>query len=299
MNRREFLGSALLAATGCTRLRVEEGVLDTHTHFYDPTRPEGVPWPGKDDAFLYRPVLPAELKSIAKPLGVTGTIVVEASARVEDNQWVLDLAKREPFIKGLVGHLKPGRPEFQKDLERFAANRLFRGIRVGLWDIPLGTNSEYLNDLRLLAARGLTLDVLGGPNEVEKIALVADALPELRVVVDHCAGVRVTGGEPDESWRTAIRKLAVRRNIYMKVSGLVEGTGDPGDTPLQAEYYKPVLDVLWNAFSEDRVIFGSNWPVSARFAGYEDVLRIVREYVGSGTAAEKYFRRNGERVYLG
>ena len=128
MNRREFLGSALLAAAGCARLRVEEGILDTHTHFYDPTRPEGVPWPGKEDAFLYRTVLPAELKSIAKPLGVTGTIVVEASAWVEDNQWVLNLAKTETFIQGLVGHLKPGKPEFKTDLERFAEYEWVFGI---------------------------------------------------------------------------------------------------------------------------------------------------------------------------
>jgi hypothetical protein len=46
-------------------------VIDTHTHFYDPTRPQGVPWPGKGDAFLYRPVLPAEWKALVGPLGMT------------------------------------------------------------------------------------------------------------------------------------------------------------------------------------------------------------------------------------
>ncbi|HEX7860153.1 MAG TPA: amidohydrolase family protein [Verrucomicrobiae bacterium] len=302
LNRRHFLGTALVtaaAAAGCATTPPDSGILDTHTHFYDPTRPQGVPWPPKDDEFLYRPVLPTELKRIAQPLGVTGTIVVEASSWVEDNDWILQLARTEPFIKGLVGHLKPGKPNFAADLNRFAADRLFRGIRVGLWDIPLAVEStDFLRDLRLLATRGLSLDVLGGPDEIEKIAKLAAELPDLRIVVDHCAGVRVTGGTPDAKWLSGIKTLAARKNVFMKVSGLVEGTGLRG-APIAVEFYEPVLDALWNSFSEDRVIFGSNWPVSARFASYENVLKIVRAYVKSESAAEKYFRKNAERVYLG
>ena len=91
-------------------------VIDTHTHFYDPTRKEGVPWPGKADKVLYRTVLPAEYKKLAAPHGVTGTVVVEASPRVEDNQWLLDLAEDEPLIVGIVGHLSPGQRDFAANL---------------------------------------------------------------------------------------------------------------------------------------------------------------------------------------
>ena len=97
---------------------------------------------------------------------------------------------------------------------------------MGLWDIPLAPNDlEFMSDLRLLARRGFTLDVLGGPNEMEKITRLASAIPNLRIVVDHSAGVRVTGNAPDANWVEGIKSLAARRNIYMKVSGLVEGTG--------------------------------------------------------------------------
>src|SRR5205085_9380769 len=105
-------------------------VIDTHTHFYDPARPQGVPWPAKDDPFLYRTVLPPEYEGLARPLGVTGTVVVEASPWVEDNQWVLDLAARDPFLVGVVGNLGPGEDDFAAHLTRFAKNRLFRGIRL-------------------------------------------------------------------------------------------------------------------------------------------------------------------------
>src|SRR5688572_20837746 len=186
-NRREFLATlpAAALAAGCATptksANKNSGILDTHTHFYDPTRPKGVPWPPKDDSVLYRPVLPKELKLIAEPLGVTGTIVVEASSWVEDNDWILELARNEPFIKGLVGHLKPGKPNFAADLKRLSANPLFRGIRVGLWDIPLQPeNSEFLRDLKLLAETGLSLDVLGGPKELVRVSQISAHIPELR-----------------------------------------------------------------------------------------------------------------------
>ena len=87
-------------------------IIDTHTHFYDPFRPQGVPWPEKDDEILYRRALPEDYKALAVPEGVTGTVMVECSPWVEDNQWVLDLAATDPFIVGLVGHLEPDDPDF-------------------------------------------------------------------------------------------------------------------------------------------------------------------------------------------
>lgn len=311
--RRQFLRNltasslGLAAATGCSSLSQKSGqksgaggIIDTHTHFYDPTRPQGVPFPGKDDTFLYRPVLPAELKSIAAPLGVTGTVVVEASPWVEDNEWVLNLARTEPFIQGLVGHLKPGKPDFARDLNRFAANPLFRGIRVGLWDIPLAPeNSNFIRDLKLLADRNLSLDLLGGPDQITRISQIAAHIPKLRIVIDHCAGVRVTDAAPDPEWLKSIRMISAHQNIFMKVSALAEGTGREHAAPADVEFYRPTLDALWNAFGEDRVIYGSNWPVSARFADYPTVLKIVRDYTASKSeaAAQKYFHQNARRIY--
>ncbi|NQW48839.1 MAG: amidohydrolase, partial [Planctomycetes bacterium] len=101
MQRRDFLlsgavgGIAAMAAVKAGAAdapspRYPHPVIDTHTHFYDPARPSGVAWPGKDDATLYRTMLPPDWQKVANPSGVTGTIVVEASPLVEDNQWLID-----------------------------------------------------------------------------------------------------------------------------------------------------------------------------------------------------------------
>src|SRR5229473_6562083 len=104
-------------------------IIDTHIHLFDPRRPQGVPWPDKDDAILYRPALPERYRRVTKALGIVGAIEVECSPWLEDNQWILGIAAKDTIIVGTVGNLEPGKPDFRKYLERFHQNPLFRGIR--------------------------------------------------------------------------------------------------------------------------------------------------------------------------
>jgi L-fuconolactonase len=307
LNRRQFLAatssSVLLAGCGGTPKpkRVEPvGVVDTHTHFYDPTRPKGVPWPPQSDAFLYRTVYPEEFQQLTRRHGVTGTVVVEASSWLEDNQWILDLAEKNDFILGFVGHIEPGRAEFARELKSFTANPIFRGIRIGVWEKSPLANPDVLRDLRLLADLDLSLDILTDSDRLDEVARLAHAIPALRIVVDHCANVRVSPEGPPAPWLAGLRACASQRNIYMKVSGLVEGTGrTQADAPARLDFYRPTMEAVWQAFGESRVIYGSNWPVSARFAPYATVFNLVAEFFnGKGlAAAEKFFAKNAVKAY--
>ena len=175
LNRRRFLATTLNMAVGTQMVgwgsaaaagqgqsnKNSDTLIDSHTHFYDPTRAQGVPWPPREHKLLYRTVLPKDYRAVLVPRPVSGTIVVEASPWLEDNQWVLDLAAREPFIVGFVGNLPAGTKEFREQLKRFAANKIFRGIR--LHGNKLGSNTDALvGDLKLLAKRDLSLDLVGG-----------------------------------------------------------------------------------------------------------------------------------------
>jgi L-fuconolactonase len=277
------------------------GIVDTHTHFYDPTRPQGVPWPGKNDAFLYRPVLPAEYRRMAEPLGVAGTIVVEASAWADDNQWVLDLAEKEPFLLGLVGHLDPGSDDFRQNFERLAKQPRFRGIRVNATALAKGLEQPaYMADLKKLIDADLNLDVNGGPDLLPIVARLAESLPDLRIVINHIANVRIDGANLIADWHAGIQAAAKGKNVFMKVSALVEGAAQGGRTaPTDPAYYRPVLNAVWQAFGDDRVIYGSNWPVSARYGSYEVVQSIVQAYVRDrrAEATTKFFRGNAHRAY--
>ncbi len=91
--------------------------IETRTHFYDPTRPQAVPWPNPKDPRLYRPVLPAHFRRMTQERGDVRTGATEASPRVEDNQWLLNPARDEPAIAGIVGNLRPGAADFQANLK--------------------------------------------------------------------------------------------------------------------------------------------------------------------------------------
>ena len=166
-------------------------IVDTHAHFYDPSRPEGVPWPGKDNELLYRTVLPEHLKSEAEPMGVTGTVVVEASSWFDDNQWILDLAADEPYIVGFVGHLQPEIDEFADHVDRFASNPLFRGIRLGRTHVQNAEQLELASKLGQLVECDLELDLLVGATELPMAADLASEVPDLRIVLNHVAHVPI------------------------------------------------------------------------------------------------------------
>ena len=94
-------------------------IVETHIHFWQVTRPGGVPWPTPAEGPIYRDILPGDYTPIAKANGVLTAGIVEASGIVEDNQWILDLVKGERFFSTYVGNLEIGAPTFAHDLERF------------------------------------------------------------------------------------------------------------------------------------------------------------------------------------
>jgi predicted TIM-barrel fold metal-dependent hydrolase len=315
--RRRFLAAAGEAVAGATLTGLASAVraalgqlatgaggftlIDTHTHFYDPTRAQGVPWPPRDDQLLYRPVLPKDYRALPVPRPVTGTVVVEASPWLEDNQWVLDLAAHNPFIVGFVGNLPAGTKAFAGHLKRFAANELFRGIR--LRDRKLeGTldDSAFVSDLKLLAEHDLSLDLVGGMEILPFAARLAKEVPGLRTIIDHLAGVVVDGKAPPADWVKQMRTLAQQPKVFCKLSGLVEGTGrSDGSAPGAVEFYRPVLDAMREMFGPERLIYASNWPVSERFAPLATVQGIVGEYFRSygRPAEEMVFWQSAKAAY--
>jgi predicted TIM-barrel fold metal-dependent hydrolase len=304
MDRREFLGLAAGAAiAGQPSAAGHVPIIDTHIHLFDPTRPQGVPWPAKDDAVLYRPALPERYRKIARPLGVVGAIVIEASPWVQDNEWVLDVAAKETIIVGTVGNLDPGTPDFRRQLEELHRNPLFRGIRYGnLWGKNLATELEkpkFVSDVKGLAETGLELDTANpDPALIRDILRLSDRVPDLRIVIDHLPQLQPPVDEPARiQYQANFRELGKRPQIYVKVSEVIRRVN--GKVVQDAPFYKPVLDDLWETFGPDRLIYGSDWPNSDNWAGYEAVLNLVRAYFeAKGPAAEeKFFWKNAVAAY--
>jgi|688.fasta_scaffold73055_4 predicted TIM-barrel fold metal-dependent hydrolase len=298
-SRREFLVAGLggAVAGGVAATALAEGdatleIIDAHTHFFDPTRPEGVPFPSKNDKVLYRPILPDEFRKLAEPHGVVGTVVVEASPWLEDNQWLLNLAAKDRYVVGIVGNLDPRADDFKKHVRRFAANPLFRGIRMSVDRIAEGLQRDLVDRCKLLVDHDLELDVNGaGVGVAPKVAALARAVPDLRIVINHCANIGVNGKEPPAGYREGMAEAAGCAKVYCKVSAL--------RAEKSVDFYRPLLDTLWGCFGEDRLVFGSNWPVDNRDDAFGTVIDSLRGYFAEKgpVATRKFFHDNSQAAY--
>lgn len=257
--------------------------IDTHTHFFDPYRPKGVPWPNRENTDLYRTTLPEHFSSVASIHGVTRTVVIEASPWIEDNQWIIDLAddpthNPEQIIAGFIGNLRPQDVHFYEHLDRFSANPLFRGIRLGSTAIAEIGHAKLIALLRELSSRDLTVDLIIAATELSAIAGICESAPEAHVVIDHVGHVAIDGEKPDQTWYDGMQALSKMPYVFCKISGLVENA-IPDPAPTKTDFYRPTLDALWEHFGTKRLLYASNWPVCRKGGSYSDVFTIAQSYV--------------------
>ena len=316
-NRREFVSSlaalplAAKAAFAAQNPKPSFPIIDTHIHLFDKTRPEGAPYPrdmpGGGEPPQGMIALPNRFQAITAPFGVVGAIVVEASPRLDDNQWILDVAANAPIIVGLVGRIDPADKAFGKNLDRLHKNPLFLGIRQG--QLHLGLDKpDYIANLKLLADANCSLDVClavvcdtspPGMTATEILVKVLDKVPSLRLVMDHLPNVQFPDRAAKDTYLTHLRELGKRPQVYIKLSEVVRKWGARVSTDINA--YRDWLDELWSIFGEDRVMFGSDWPQSEslEFNSYPNVFGVARAYARSKgpSAMEKVFWKNSLKPY--
>ncbi len=276
-------------------------VIDTHIHLYDTRRDIEITWPPASDEILFQPHLPEEYSKLAKSAGVTGVVVVEASLNYDDNQWVLDLVEKDDFYVGLVGNIDVTDPDFPQKLEQQKKDQRFVGVRPRNRDSIDFADSQVLENLQKLSDSGLAMDYLtngGGIEGIRVIKRVANKIPDLKIVVNHCLGYDFDGKAPPAKWIRAVKQLAKNPNVSCKISGLYQrSTKQPA--PHDIGYYQDVLETIWDAFGQDRILYGSNWPVTKHTGTYASFVNLVDAFIDSKgqEAKEHYYWKNASRIY--
>lgn len=304
MTRLLLVALGLLLATRpawAQNLEPVKHVIDTHIHLYDTTRDVEFTWPPKDDEVLYKPHLPAEYSRVAKAAGVTGVVIVEASHHLDDNRWVLDLVKNDDFYVALVGNVDVHREDFEEQIEQLKKDKRFVGVRARCRQPIDFTDERVLANLAVLARHDLTMDYLangGGIAGVETVDGVARAIPNLRIVVNHCLGYNFDGKPPSDEWKAAVKHLAANKNVYCKISGLYQRSV-PQPAPQDIDHYQAVLDVLWDSFGQDRLIYGSNWPCTKHTGSYQSFRNLVDQFISvhGQEAREHFYWKNAATAY--
>jgi predicted TIM-barrel fold metal-dependent hydrolase len=313
MRRRDFLHCVGGFATALTLRQVGGAliaakppmmpIIDSHIHLFDPTRPGGVPWPEENDSALYKPALPERYEALSVPFGIVGCIAVEASPLASDNDWLLGVAANHPVVVGVIGNLIPGSPTYLSELDRLHQNPLFLGFRYGnLWNRDLAAELAkpgFIGGLKALSQAGLVLESANpDPSLIRALLQVADRVEDLRIVVDHLPNAAVPA-QPEalQEYHANLRALAQHPAVFVKLSEIP--VVRDGSLIRDPNFYRERLDMLWNLFGEDRVVFGSDWPNSDHVAPFADTLGIVRQYMArkSRQASEKYFWKNSAKIY--
>jgi len=253
--------------------------IDSHQHFwhYDPS--EHV-WMTDAMGSLKRDFLPADLEPLLEKNGLGGTVAVQARQSLEETEWLLDLADRHEFIKGVVGWVDLRSPTVDAVLEQLAAHPKLKGIRHVVHDEAddrFMMQPAFLDGIGLLAEFDLVYDLLLFPRHLPVAVDVVGRFPKVRFVLDHLAKPDIKNADFGE-WQRGVDQLGRFRNVWCKLSGMVTEADWTGWTQ---EDMVPAMEGVFNAFGSERIMFGSDWPVCTLAARYDEVLRIVTGYIES------------------
>src|ERR1700754_1302249 len=234
--------------------------IDAHQHYWDPRRGD-YGWLTPELASLYRVFGPADLAPLRERAGVARTVIVQAAPTVDETRYLLDLARHETSVAGVVGWVPLLEPDAPALIAELAREPKFKGVRPMLQDLPDDNwiaNPALQPAIDALIAHDLAFDALIFTRHVAALERFAQRFSTLRIVVDHGAKPPIRDGSAGwHAWAEGITRLARLPHLHCKVSGLVtEAAAGWTETTL-----RPYVDHLVAAFGPARLMWGSDWPV--------------------------------------
>ena len=251
--------------------------IDSHQHFwhYSPTEHT---WMSDSMSAIRRDFLPEDLQPLLASLNFDGCIAVQARQSLEETRWLLELADRFSFIKGVVGWLDLCSPELPNQLEQFACHPKLAGVRHIVQDEPddeFVLRPEFRHGIAQLREFDLTYDLLLFPKHIPAAVRLVEEFSDQPFVLDHIAKPSIAQGLLSP-WREDIQSLAQFSNVSCKLSGMVTEAKWKQWNP---EDFGPYLDTVVEAFGSDRLMIGSDWPVCLLSSDYTSTMQLVIEYI--------------------
>ncbi len=272
-------------------------IIDSHHHFwnYDPIEYN---WIDDSMKVIRKDFLPENLEETIREAGVDGVISVQARQSVEETVWLLELARQNKFIKGVVGWLPLINDDIEVDLEKYSDNKLLKGLRhviQGETDPEFMLRKDFNRGISLLNKHSLVYDILIVERQLPDTIRFVNQHPNQVFVLDHIAKPLI-GKHELSPWKENIQELAKRENVSCKISGMVTEADFNSWTPQQLQ---PYFDVVLEAFGADRLLFGSDWPVCLVATSYKNWMDLVRKSISQLPELErvKIMGENAIRLY--
>jgi L-fuconolactonase len=274
-------------------------ILDTHQHFWKADRGD-YHWMTPDVPVLARDYLPDHLRPELRKAGVGQTILVQAAQTIAETDFLLKIAEETDFVAGVIGWFDLEDENFPAVFEeKQTRHRKLIGVRPMLQDLRDDrwiTRVKVIKNLTYLAKRKSVFEFLTYTRHLPFVLQVLDQVPGLHAVVDHISKPEIKTGKL-EPWRDLISRVARHENVFCKLSGMVT---EADHNRWRPDHLRPYIEHVLDSFGEDRVMFGSDWPVCLLAASYADVLNALRTIAAdhvSPNGLTKLFSNNGREFY--
>jgi len=271
--------------------------IDSHQHFwrYDSARHS---WITDAMAVLKRDFLPPDLNRELQASGIDASIAVQADQSEDETVFLLDLAKRYPTVAGVVGWVDLCADDLPKRLESFSHHDKLCGFRHVVQDEPddrFMLRKSFVRGIAALREFDFTYDILVYPRQLPAAIELVQKFPEQPFVIDHIAKPPIKTGDT-ATWAENMREIATAPHVFCKLSGMVT---EADWAHWKEDTFRPYLDIVFEAFTLDRLMFGSDWPVCLLAGTYGQVKQLVESYVQnlSGLEKENIFGSNAARFY--
>ncbi len=234
---------------------------------------------------LRRDFLPADLRAEVGAAGVAGVISVQARQTLAETRVLLEQARANDFILGVVGWVPLIDPEVRTPLEAFAADPYMRACRHVLQDEAddYMLRPDFNEGVRAVTESGLVYDILIFERHLPQTLEFVDRHPNQVFVLDHVGKPRIRDAS-FAAWQRGIRELARRPNIYCKISGMATeaawGAWDDEDL-------EPYLDAVLEAFGPQRLMYGSDWPLCLLAVTYKRWFDLVARFASRLSTHER------------
>ncbi|KQX12025.1 amidohydrolase [Flavobacterium sp. Root420] len=250
--------------------------IDAHQHFwkFDPVRDS---WIDETMQKIQRDFLPEDLLPLLQENQFSGCVAVQASQSEDETNFLVNLAAKNDFIKGVVGWVDLRDVTIEERLKDFSSNKIIKGFR----HVVQGESDDFMlrkdfqNGIAALKQFNYTYDILIFHRQLPAAISLANQFPDQSFVIDHIAKPDIKSGDV-LSWKKGIEEIAKAENVWCKISGMVT---EANWKTWKTDDLKPYLDVVFENFSADKLMFGSDWPVCNVASDYAEVVKTLEDYI--------------------
>ena len=270
--------------------------IDAHQHFwrFDPRIHS---WITDDMSGLKRDFLPDDLAPLLAEHAIDGCVTVQVDQTEEENHFMLSLAQKHFFIKGIVGWIDLRADNLPERLEHFRQFPIIKGFRHIVQGEQKGflLDRKFIRGVSQLASHGFTYDLLIYHHQLEEAKGFVRQVGPVSIVVDHLAKPSIGQGE-FSNWAKGIEALSDFENVHCKLSGIVT---EANWNAWSYDQLLPYIEKTFECFSARRILYGSDWPVCRVAASYHEQYSIVNRFVQALSETERndVFGENAKTFY--